>query len=66
METERLTYNVKETARLLGVSKNSCYEAIRRGELPSLRVGRRVLIPRNQLERLLSSDIQIGGIRDDG
>ena len=45
---------VTEAARLLRLSRNSAYAAVARGELPSVRVGRRLLIPREALERFLS------------
>ena len=50
---ERLTYNVREAAKLLGLSKNSAYQACLKGEIPHLKIGKRILIPRIQLERLL-------------
>jgi excisionase family DNA binding protein len=50
---ERLTYTIDEAARLLGISRNSAYEAARRGELPVIRLGRRILIPRSRLADLL-------------
>ena len=51
---ENLTLSVVEAARLLGISRNLCYEAIRTGEIPSLRIGKRVLVPRRALEELLN------------
>jgi excisionase family DNA binding protein len=51
---DRLTYTVGEAAQLLGISRNSAYEAARRGEIPTIRVGRRILVPRNRLEELLA------------
>lgn len=50
-----LTYTVSEAASLLGISRNSAYEAVRVGDLPSIRLGRRILIPRRRLEHLLAS-----------
>ena len=50
---ERLTYSVEEAARLLGISRNSAYEAVRRGEIPTIRIGRRILIPRSRLEAMM-------------
>jgi len=41
----RLTLSVEETASLLGLGRSAAYEAARRGELPSRRLGRRVIIP---------------------
>src|SRR5881396_1800720 len=52
-ESETLTFGVEEAGRLLGISRNSAYEAVRRNELPVIRVGRRLLIPRAALQRLL-------------
>ena len=45
---------VTEAARLLRLSRNGTYAAIQRGELPAVRVGRRLLVPREALERFLS------------
>ena len=49
----RKTLTVHETASALGISRNAAYEGVRRGEIPSIRVGRRLLVPRIALERLL-------------
>ena len=46
--------NVAETARFLRLGRNAAYEAIRRREIPSIRIGRRLLVPRQALERLLA------------
>lgn len=51
---ERLTLTVEEAAGLLGISRNLAYELVAKNELPSLRLGRRVLIPRQALDRLLN------------
>ena len=44
---ERKTLTIPETAKLLG------YEAARRGEIPTIRIGRRILVPVAALERKL-------------
>lgn len=44
---------VREAAELLRLGTNSVYEAARRGELPSVRIGRRLLVPKAGLLRLL-------------
>jgi excisionase family DNA binding protein len=54
--SERLTYDVKSAARLLGLSKNSVYQACLKGEIPHLKIGKRILIPKAQLERLLLNE----------
>jgi excisionase family DNA binding protein len=50
----RLTWTVTEAAILLGISRASAYEAAHRGELPVRVIGRRMLVPRVALLRLLS------------
>ncbi len=53
MDSEKLTLTVSETARALGISRGLAYEMVRTGEIPSVRFGKRVLVPRRTLERLL-------------
>ena len=49
--TDTLTMTVEEAGKLLGIGRSSAYGAIRRGELPSLKIGRRILVPRSALFR---------------
>jgi len=49
----RPTIHVEEAARLLGIGRSTAYEAARRQELPTLRIGRRLLVPVPQLLALL-------------
>lgn len=53
MQSERLTMTVDEAAAALGISRNLAYELVERGELPSVRLGRRLVVPKRALERLL-------------
>lgn len=53
LDGSRLTISVPETAALLGVSRNSAYEAARRGEIPVLEIGRRLVVPVARLLDLL-------------
>jgi len=46
---------VEEVAAVLGISRGLGYEVVRSDELPSLRLGRRVVIPRRALDELLAS-----------
>jgi excisionase family DNA binding protein len=52
-QDERLVVSVPEAARLLGISRTYAYEMIARGELPCIRLGRRILVPLRPLMRLL-------------
>ena len=49
---------VEETAAVLRLSRNGTYEAIRAGEIPSLRIKRRILVPKSALVRLLARSQQ--------
>lgn len=53
---ERLTCTVEQAAHLLGVGRNSAYLAAQTGQIPTIRIGRRLLVPRAALERMLSQD----------
>ncbi|AMA59451.1 helix-turn-helix domain-containing protein [Bradyrhizobium sp. CCGE-LA001] len=51
----RSTFTVEEAGcEILGLSKCSAYAAANSGELPAIRVGRRWIVPRHALERMLS------------
>lgn len=41
----RATLSIDETAQLLGLGRSAVYEATRRGQMPSRRLGRRLLVP---------------------
>ena len=45
-----------EVASLLRISRGSAYEAAKRNEIPTIRIGRRLLVPSDALERLLSGN----------
>ena len=48
--TDKLTLSVEEAGKLLGVSRQIAYQLSRRKDFPTLHIGRRVLVPRKQLE----------------
>ena len=51
-----LLLSVVQAARLLGVSRNLCYEQISEGRIPHVRLGRRVLISRVALEAWIARE----------
>ena len=51
---DRFVITVEEAAQLLGISRSFAYEAVQRGEIPLMRIGRRILVPKAALERFLS------------
>lgn len=56
-------FTVDEVAKILRIGRATAYEAVRRGEIPVVKIGRRLLVPRTALERLLS-DPQKGPIQN--
>lgn len=53
--TEKLTLTVEEAAETLGISRNSAYTLAKSGELPTIRLGRRLLVPKRALDQLLGA-----------
>lgn len=51
----RLTYTVTETAEVLGISRSLAYELVRTGQLPHLRLGGRIVVPRVALQQLIGN-----------
>lgn len=49
-----VTYSIPEAAALLGINRNTAYEAANRGELPVIKIGKRLLVPRVRLEAMLA------------
>lgn len=49
----RATLTLPEAGELLGLSRNSSYQAAGRGEIPTIRIGRRLLVPAARLVALL-------------
>ncbi len=55
MQENRLAFSRDEVARQLGVSRDSVIRAIAKQKIKVIRFGRRVFIPKTELERLLES-----------
>jgi excisionase family DNA binding protein len=64
MEIQRMTLTVEEVATILGVGRNKVYEAAHSGEIPTIRIGKRLLVPLTALERLLAVGAQPVGAND--
>ena len=54
-----LLVSVAEAAKLLGISRNLCYELVREDRLPHVRLGRRVLGPRQGLEQWIAREAKL-------
>ena len=55
MNTNRLVLTVTEAADTLGISRSLAYELVARHEIPSIRLGRRIVVPRQAIEEILAS-----------
>lgn len=55
-QNEGRVKTLNEVASLLRISRGSAYEAAKRKEIPTIRIGRRLLVPSDALERLLSGN----------
>jgi excisionase family DNA binding protein len=64
--TERLTLSIEEAAEALGIGRGLAYELARTGGLPVLKLGRRIVVPKAQLEAMVASEDWRHQIKDDG
>lgn len=53
---EKPTLTVEEASALASVGINQMYQAVREGTIPSLRIGRRILIPRKKFMAMLEGE----------
>ena len=54
---DKPTVTADETSEILGIGRNSTYEAIANGQIPAIKIGRRVVVPVAQLRRLLGETV---------
>jgi excisionase family DNA binding protein len=53
---DRLVLTVAEAGQLLGISRAFAYELVARGEIPIIRLGRRVVVPKAALFAMVGLD----------
>ncbi len=51
---EPLTITVERAGQLLGISRGLAYDLVRRGEIPAIRLGRRLVVPARAIDELLN------------
>lgn len=54
--TEQPVMSVDEAAEILGVSRNTAYDAVKRGEIPSIRIGRCIKVLRRPFMRKIGAE----------
>ncbi len=47
---------VPEAAHLLGISRSLAYQLVARHDLPAIRLGRRLVVPRKALDKFIDGD----------
>jgi excisionase family DNA binding protein len=55
-DVEKLTFTVDEAGEMLGISRGTAYAAAKSGDLPTIRMRHRLLVPRAALLRLLEGE----------
>ena len=58
---ERRTVNVETAAKILGIGRSACFDAIHRGEIAHIRIGKRIVIPLAALEKMLGEAVPQNG-----
>jgi excisionase family DNA binding protein len=53
-QLERMTISVPEAGKKLGIGRNAAYEAAHRGEIPVIRLGKRLVVPTAAFEKMLA------------
>jgi excisionase family DNA binding protein len=69
MTTTRPALTVTEAAEMLGISRALAYQLVSRGDIPALRLGRRLVVPRKAIETMLNQQADDGwteSLRTDG
>lgn len=50
---EPLTITVERAGQLLGISRGLAYDLVRRGDIPAVRLGRRLVVPAHAIDEIL-------------
>ena len=51
-EVQRDTITVPEAGKRLGISRQTAYEAVKKGDIPVIKISGRLLVPKVQFDRL--------------
>ncbi len=61
-----LVYTVPEAGQLLGLSRNAAYEAAKRGDIPTLRMGRLLRVPKGPFHKLVGAEVESPPVAEPG
>ena len=48
-------YTVDQVSEILGISRTSAYKAVHNGEIPSIRIGKRILVPKSEVQYIVNT-----------
>jgi len=66
MNEGKLTVTVTEAGRMLGISRGLAYQMAHEGRLPTIRFGKRLVVPRWAIEHLLQQSLGVASQRSGG
>lgn len=52
-DDDRMVYDIPEAAAILGMGRNAAYEAAKRGDIPTIKIGKLIRVPKKALHALL-------------
>jgi excisionase family DNA binding protein len=55
----KVVFTVTEMGKILGIGRNAAYNAVSRGDIPVIRLGRRILISKVALDKWLAGDVGV-------
>ena len=53
----KIAYSIKEVANTLGCGMNTTYELVHSGELPSFKIGRKIMVPASAIEEFVNNKL---------
>ena len=54
MAVEKMAYSIRETAEAIGLHPNTVYELVQEGKIPSIKLGRKILVSKIELAKFLA------------
>ena len=50
---KKIVYSVEDVATIFGIARSSAYNYVKSGEIPSFRMGERILITKSSIQKIL-------------
>jgi excisionase family DNA binding protein len=59
LDTDRESFGIKDVAHALGIGRSTLYRHVYQGDVPAIRIGSRILIKRQTVERMLNGELNV-------